>query len=77
MQTNKAPTKKFLKYLDYASIILFNFAIKLQEYNIINDYTIKLIENKQFLYILIYSLIQIKLEILKTFIKTYLTIAFI
>lgn len=43
----------------------------------INKYTIKLIEEKQSLYRPIYAFIPVELEILKTYIKTYLKIGLI
>ena len=35
-----------LKYLDYANVFLFNYAMKLSENAGINEYIIKLIEDK-------------------------------
>lgn len=54
-----------------------NFAIELPKQNGINDYAIKLIEDKQSFYILIYSLSQMELEALKTYIETLLKTGFI
>lgn len=49
----------------------------LLKHNGINNYTIKLVEDKQFSYILIYILGQVKLKTLKTYIKTHPKIKFI
>lgn len=49
----------------------------LLEHNGINNYTIKLVESKQFSYNLIYSLGQVKLKTLKIYIKTHLKIKLI
>ena len=50
---------------------------ELSKYCKINNYPINILDDKQLLYSLIYSLIPIKLEILKTYIKTNLTSSFI
>lgn len=42
-----------------------------------NDYDIKLVEDTQLFYELIYNLQLVELEILKTYIKTHLKIGFI
>lgn len=46
LQANKALTKIFSKYLNYANGFLANFAIELLEHNDINDQAIGLINNK-------------------------------
>lgn len=51
--------------------------IKLSKNTSINEHTIKLVEGKQPPYRPIYSLKLVELEILKTYIKTYLKIGFI
>lgn len=63
--------------MDYADVFLFDFKIKLFENIDINKNDIKLIKDKQPLYELIYSLKLVELEILKTYIKTYLKTRFI
>lgn len=66
----KAPVFVSTKYLDSANIFSEKLAIVLLENTKINVYTIELEEGKQPLYRLIYSLDLVKLEILKTYIKT-------
>lgn len=53
---DKAPIEVFLKYLDYADLFLFKFAMKLFMNTSINKYIIELIEVKKLLYRPIYSL---------------------
>lgn len=74
---DKAPIKVPPKYLDYANIFLFDLEIELPKNTSINEYAIKLVEDKQLLYRPIYSLRLVKLEILKTYIKTHLKTEFI
>lgn len=76
-KANKALVQIFLEYLNYANVFVTTLAIELAKRNGINDYIIKLIKSKQLFYRLIYSLGLVKLEILKTYIKTYFKIAFI
>lgn len=54
-----------------------DLVIELLENTNINEYIIELIKEKQLLYKLIYALRLVELEILKTYIKTYLKIRFI
>ena len=58
-------------------IFSFDSAAKLPKYTGINDYLINLINDKQLPYDLIYSQKLVKLEILKTYIKTNLANGFI
>ena len=53
---DKASIEVFLKYLDYADLFLFNFAMKLFMNTSINKYMIELIEIKKLFYRPIYSL---------------------
>ena len=69
---DKAPTKVPNKYLDYADIFLFPLAIELPENTGMNEHAIKLVEGKQPLYCLIYSLRPVELETLKNYIETQL-----
>lgn len=55
----------------------FDPAMKLLKYNDLDNYIIKLEEDKQLFYDSIYSLKLVKLEKLKTYIKIYLKIWFI
>ena len=51
--------------------------VKLLEYTIINNFTIKLKKDKQLFFSPIYISRSIKLEVLKTYIKIYLANGFI
>lgn len=64
-------------YSIYGNVFPFNLVIELLENTGINKYAIELVEDKQPLYGLIYTLSPIELEILKTYIETYLKIGFI
>lgn len=77
LQADKTFIKFFFKYLDYIDIFLFDLAIELPEQNNKNNHIIKLKKGKQLPCKLIYSLDSVKLENLKTYIKTYLKIKFI
>ncbi len=65
------------KYADYTNVFLTELAIELPENANINKYINKLINEKQSSYKPIYSLSLVKLESLKTYIKTHLKIGFI
>ena len=65
------------KYFDYSNVFLVKNIAKLAEYIKINDYTIELKKDKQLSFKLIYSLGLVKLETLKTYIKTNLANSFI
>lgn len=58
-------------------MFFFDQIIKLPENRSINNNVIKLVEDKQLLYISIYTSSLIKLETLKTNIEIYLKIGFI
>lgn len=75
--TDKAPTQVTPEYLDYAEVCLFDNQMELPKNTGMNKYAIKLIEGKQPLYSLIYSLELVELETLKTYIKTYQKTGFI
>lgn len=77
LMANKSFIKVLPKYLDYADVFLFDFVIELFKNIGMNKYTIKLVESKQLLYGPIYSLEQVELETLKTYIKTHLKTGFI
>ena len=73
-------TKKVIilaEYTDFANVFLKKLAKVLFKQTDINKHTMKLVENKQPSYKLIYSLGQIKLETLKTYIETNLPNSFI
>ena len=65
------------KYADFANVFSKNLATKLPEHTEITDYIIDLIESHQSPYGPIYSLRQVELETLITYIKIYLVIGFI
>lgn len=65
------------EYSDYANGFLEAFTTELPKHIGINDYSINLVDNKQPLHGLIYSLKPVKLKTLKTYIKTNLVNGFI
>lgn len=65
------------EYFDYTRIFFFDLSIELIKNTEINEYTIKLIDNKLPFYEPIYNLSIIELEILKIYIKTHLNTKFI
>ena len=67
----------FFENADYTNIFWPNSATELPNYTNINDHPINRIDNKQLPYGLIYSLRPVKLEWLKTDIKTNLANTFI
>ena len=69
--------KIFAKYVDFADVFSPNLISKLFEYTRINNYAIKLVNNQQPPYKLIYSLGLIKLKALKTYIEINLVNEFI
>ena len=74
---NKALTEVLAKYSDYSNIFLVKYTAELPKNTWMNEYTIELEEDKQSLFRPIYSLNIVKLEILKTYIKTNLANGFI
>ena len=77
LKVDKTPTKVPSKYADFADIFSLKLAGKLPEYIKINNHTIKLVDNPQPSYGLIYNLRPIELEILKAYIKNNLANNFI
>lgn len=77
LQWVKAFIKVFAKYTDYANIFSFHLAMGLSKDTDINKNTIELVEGKQQMYGLIYTLSLVKLEILKTYIEIHLKTGFI
>lgn len=77
LKANKTITKLLSEYSDYANVFLTKLAIELPEHNNINDHAIKLKKSKQHFFGPIYSLGQVKLETLKTYIETYVKTGFI
>ena len=74
---NKTPTEVPAEYFDYSNVFLVEYAVEFLENTGINKYAIKLEEDKQLLFELIYSLGPVELETLKTYIKTNLANSFI
>lgn len=70
MKANKASISILSQYIDFVDIFLLYVVVKLSKYIKINNYIIKLIENKQLSYRLIYTIELVILETLKTYIKT-------
>lgn len=77
MQWNKIPTKILVKYSNYINAFLPNLATDLPKNAGMNKYAIELIDGKQLLYGPIYVFSPVKLEILKTYIKTHPNTGFI
>ena len=77
LQRNKAHTKIPSKYFNFADVFSSNLVIELTKNTSINKYAIELIKRKQQLYGPIYALSPVKLETLKTYIKTHLKTGFI
>ena len=65
------------EYSNYNNVYSAEYIAKFSQYNGINDYDIKLEEDKQSFFGPIYSLGPIKLKTLKTYIKTNLANGFI
>ena len=65
------------KYSDFVDVIFKKKALVLPERTELNEYAINLKNGKQLLYRSNYSLGPVELEILKTYIKTYLKTGFI
>ena len=74
---DKASIVVLAEYSDYSNVFSAEYTAEFLENTGINKYAIKLEEDKQPLFGLIYSLGLIKLETLKTYIKTNLTNGFI
>ena len=74
---DKALTKILAEYSNYSNIFLVKNIAEFLENTKINKYAIKLEEDKQSSFSLIYSLQLIELEILKTYIKINLANGFI
>lgn len=74
---DKALIKVASEYLNYVDIFLFDLIMEQSKNTSMNEHTIELIEGKQPPYGPIYRLEPVKLETLKTYIKTYLKTGFI
>ena len=69
LKVDEAFAKVFTQYADFIDNFLLKLVIKLPKYIEINDHAIEFINNQQPFYDPIYSLNQVELEILKTYIK--------
>ena len=74
---NKVFTEVSAEYSDYNNVFSIENIVKLLENTRINEYAIKLKEDKQLPFGPIYNLGPVELEILKTYIKTNLANSFI
>lgn len=77
LQQDKVLTKILVEYVDYAVVFFADLAIELPKNTSINKHVIELVEGKQLLYRLIYSLSFVELETLKAYVKTHLKTEFI
>ena len=77
LKADEASIEVLSKYADFVDIFLPKLAIKLLKHMKINNHAIKLVDDCQPLYSLIYDLSPVKLEILKTYIKNNLVNGFI
>ena len=77
LKVDEASAKVPIKYAKFANIFSPKLTAELSEYTWINNRAIKLVDDQKPLYSLIYSLSQVKLETLKTYIKNNLANGFI
>lgn len=77
LKAYQAANSILFKYADFANVFFNDLVAKLSKHIKIKDYTINLIKGYQPFYRPIYSLVQLELEILKTYIKIDLANSFI
>lgn len=77
LQWDKTSTEIPFKYADFVDVFSPDLAMKLLENTRIKKYAIKLVDDKQPPYGLIYALSSVELEMLKTYIKSHLKTGFI
>ncbi len=77
LKVNKAPTEVLSKYADFVDVFLPKSTLEFPKHTGVYDHAIELVDNWQPLYGPIYSLDQVKLEKLKTYIKNNLVNNFI
>ncbi len=77
LKVDEAPSKVLGEYTDFADVFSPKLAAKLSEHTGINDHAIKLVNDQQPSYGLIYSFRPVELEILKTYIENNLASGFI
>lgn len=71
LREDKASTEIPIKYSNFANIFSLNLVLELLDRSKINEYAIKLVEDKSPLYSLISSLNLVELETLNTYMETY------
>ncbi len=77
LKADEAPTKVPSEYADFADVFSPKLAVELLEHTGMNDYAIELVDDRQPLYGLIYSLGPVELETLKAYIENNLASGFI
>ena len=77
LKADEASIKVFSEYADFINVFSLKLAVKVSKYTKINNHAIKLVDNWQPPYGLIYSLEPVELETLKTYIKNNLANSFI
>ncbi len=77
LKADEGFTEVFHKYIDFKDVFLSKLTVELPDYTDINDHAIKLTDNWQLFYSLIYSLGPVEFKILKTYIKNNLANGFI
>lgn len=77
LKADKVPIAILSKHSNFTNVISPDLVAKLAKYNKINNHTIDLLNSQQPPYRSIYSLILVKLEISKTYIKINLANSFI
>ncbi len=77
LKEDKAPTEIPSEYADFADVFWPKLAVELPEHTGINDHAIELVDDRQPLYGLIYSLGPVELETLKAYIEKNLASSFI
>ncbi len=77
LKADEAPSKVHSKYTNFADIFSLKLAVELLKHMRINNHNIKLVDNWELPYGLIYSFGPMKLEIMKAFIENNLANDFI
>ncbi len=77
LKADETPTKVPSKYADFADVFSLKLAAELPVHTRINDHAIELVDDWQLLYVPIYSLGPMELEILKAYIENNLASGFI
>ncbi len=69
LKADNTPSKVPSEYADSANVFSPKLVVELPEHTGINDHIIELVDNRQYLYDLIYSLNPIEIETLKAYLK--------